>query len=84
MPIIYRKTVAAFEGTCAVEEAEELMLWLKSNPGAGINLKKCEHLHTSVLQVIMAFRPKFGQPPADPLLKGLTDMILSTTSKQEF
>ena len=76
MPISYKKTVAVLEGVCTVEEAETLWEWLRNNPGGKINLKACEHIHTSILQVLMASGAKISALPADPWLTGLVECVL--------
>ncbi len=57
MPIIYKKTVAVLEGVCEIEEAETLLSWLLEHPKGKLNLKRLEHPHTALLQVLMALRP---------------------------
>ena len=68
MAIEYGKTVAKLQGTCGVEEADELLQWLQANPRGKVNLKGCEHLHAAVLQVLMALRPPLSAAPDDPFL----------------
>lgn len=65
MSVRYSKKIAHFEGVVSVEEAESLRLWLELNPKGKINFAKCEHLHTAVLQVILAMRPAISALPAD-------------------
>ena len=66
MPVSYKKTVAVLEGVCAVEEAEGLLEWLLGHPRGKVNLKRCQHLHSALLQVLMALRPALSAPPEDP------------------
>ncbi|WP_025322986.1 hypothetical protein [Deferrisoma camini] len=66
MPITFKKTVAVLEGVCAVEDAEGLLAWLQSHPRGKVNLKRVEHLHTAVLQVLMAASPAISAWPEDP------------------
>lgn len=68
MTIELRKTVARLEGSCGVEEADELLQWLQANPGGKVNLKSCEHLHAAVLQVLMALQPPLSAEPEDTFL----------------
>lgn len=63
MSIEYKKTVAIMEGECAVEDAEVLLEWILLNPKGKINLKQCEHMHTAVLQVLMAVNPSVSVWP---------------------
>ncbi len=65
MPVTLKKTVAVFDGVCAVEEAETLLAWLQENPKGRVNLKRCTHIHTAVLQVLLAFRPRVSPFPED-------------------
>lgn len=63
MPIKYKKTVAVLEGHCAIEEAETLLAWLLEHPKGKLNLKRLEHPHTAVLQVMMALHPEVSSSP---------------------
>jgi hypothetical protein len=49
--------VIVLEGACRVEDAEPLLGWLQADRGLIVDLTGAEHLHTSVLQVLMAVRP---------------------------
>jgi hypothetical protein len=53
------------EGRCPVEDAEQLLQMLQSNPGASCDLTLCNHLHTAVVQVILAARPPLIGPCGD-------------------
>lgn len=68
MPIRYEKTTAYLEGVCAPEEALELVEWLRGRKAPKVDLKTCEHVHSSVLQVLLALKPKLAAPPAEPFL----------------
>ncbi len=57
MPVRYLRDIARLEGVCAVEDAESLLEWLHEHPDGKLNFKDCEHLHSAVLQVIMAMQP---------------------------
>lgn len=68
MPIRYDRTVAHFEGACLPEEALELIEWLRGQKAPKVDLRACAHLHTALLQVLLAVRPKMVAPPDDPFL----------------
>ncbi|MBF9000386.1 hypothetical protein [Vibrio nitrifigilis] len=68
MPIEYKTRVAHLIDSVAVEEAQELFEWIENTPASSINLKRCSHLHTSVLQTLMYEKPKITALPTDPLL----------------
>ena len=46
------------DGRCAVEEAEPLLQLLQASPAACLDWRQCTHLHTAVLQVILAAQPQ--------------------------
>ena len=52
-------------GTCTVEEAEPLLQMLVAAPGASLDWRRCTHLHTAVIQVVFAARPKLSGPCGD-------------------
>lgn len=63
MPVTFKKSGAVLRGVCAIEEAEELLAWLGDNPKGKVNLHGCEHLHTALVQVLMAARPVVSAMP---------------------
>ena len=65
MPIQFQKNVALLSDFCTVEEAEILLQWLQKHPKAKINLSACRHLHSSVLQVLMAAHLPISAWPED-------------------
>lgn len=65
MPIRFAEDAARFEGVCAVEEAEPLLEWLRGREAPKVDLSACEHAHTAVAQLILAFRPAIIAPPPD-------------------
>lgn len=68
MTIRFDKGTAVVEGVCGPEEALELLEWLRGRKTPRVNLKACDHLHTAVLQILLAVRPKLTAPPDDPFL----------------
>ncbi len=66
MPVIYKQTVAVLEGSCGDEESDDLLEWLENTPEAKVNLKACQHLHSSMVQVLMVQRPEITLEPGDP------------------
>lgn len=77
MTIRYLKKHAALEGVVSVEDAESLLQWLQQQASPAVHLGKCEHVHGSVLQVLLALRPRVVAPPADPWLAGALAGALS-------
>jgi hypothetical protein len=42
------------EGACTVEDAEPLLQMLQADPTPSVDWTTCSHLHTAVVQVILA------------------------------
>lgn len=58
-------TAIILDGNCPVEEAEPLLQLLQATPTASLDWRQCTHLHTAVLQVILAARPPLIGPCGD-------------------
>lgn len=75
MPIEFKRRSAVLTAACEVEEAETLHGWLLEHPGASLNLRHCDYLHSAVLQVILAAREvaniTLDPQPEDPWLQGV-------------
>ena len=54
------------DGRCSVEDAEPLLQLLNATPQAPCDWSRCSHLHTAVLQVLLATRPALVGPCGDP------------------
>jgi hypothetical protein len=54
------------EGSCPVEDAEPLLQILQGAPQATLDWTTCSHMHTAVLQIILATRPSLIGPCGDP------------------
>ncbi|MFT3856433.1 MAG: hypothetical protein QM742_02590 [Aquabacterium sp.] len=68
MGIRYLKKHAVLEGHVSVEEAEGFMQWLCGQTSPAVDLQACEHVHASVLQLLLIWRPRIRKPPADTWL----------------
>ncbi len=53
------------EGTCGADDAEPLLQLLQATSQARVDWARCDHLHTAVLQVILAARPLLVGPCGD-------------------
>ncbi|WP_119679340.1 hypothetical protein [Indioceanicola profundi] len=69
MTVRWENEVIYLEESCAVEEAETLLELLLTNPGAPVDWSGCRHIHTSLLQVLMAVRPPVQGVPRDAFLE---------------
>jgi hypothetical protein len=54
------------DGVCPVEDAEPLLQMVQKTPAARLDWTRCTHLHTAVLQVILAARIAPAGPCGDP------------------
>jgi hypothetical protein len=55
--------VVVLEGDCQVDEAEQLLEFLLANPSAEVDWSDCGQLHTALIQVLLAVRPKMRGSP---------------------
>jgi hypothetical protein len=54
------------EGSCTAEEAEPLLQMLQDGPCPKLDWTTCSHVHTAVLQVVLAAKPALIGPCGDP------------------
>lgn len=71
MTIKYRKKISHLIGSVGVEDAEVLFNWLQENRKCKLNLAKCEHLHTSVLQLMIFIKSNISVWPENQALAQL-------------
>jgi hypothetical protein len=57
------------EGICPAEDAEPLQRLLLEHPGAAVDWRMCDEVHTAVLQVLLAARPSIKGPPRAAFLQ---------------
>ncbi len=60
--------VIHLEGACPIEEAEPLLRLLAGQPAAAIDWRRCDHVHSAIIQLLLAARPRLIGPPADGFL----------------
>jgi hypothetical protein len=48
------------EGDTPVEEAEPLLVLLLAHPSAALDLSACNHMHTAIVQVLLAAQRPVG------------------------
>ncbi len=61
--------VIRLEGQCRVEDAEPLLGWLQADRSRVVDLTDTEHLHTAVLQILMALKPSIHGTAKDPFIR---------------
>lgn len=83
MPLQLGSRTAILAGVVTVEDTESLATWLRtrgsSRTPARVNLAAATHLHTSVLQALMAGRVQVSVPPTDPFLQTWVAPLLAPT-----
>jgi hypothetical protein len=52
------------EGECPSDDAEILLQHLAAAPATTVDLRNCERAHTSVIQILLAAKPRLLGPPA--------------------
>jgi hypothetical protein len=57
------------EGNCLVEDAERLLQLLQVSPAPACDWSRATHIHTSVLQVVLAARPTLVGGCGDPWIQ---------------
>ena len=77
MPIEFKKKQAFLRDIVTVDEAEGLLEWLQSKPGARVDLSECSHLHPANLQVLMAAACRVSAWPADAALSAWLQTALT-------
>lgn len=81
MPIEFQKHRIAFQGVVTVEEAESLVEWLQTEPGAQVDLSACSHMHTANLQVLIAGGIAVSSWPRDSTLRAWLETALISAER---
>jgi len=68
MPLRLDGEVLHLDEECGVEEALALLEHLTTTPPPAVDLRGCTHLHTALVQVLAACRPRTVAPPDDAFL----------------
>lgn len=76
MPVVIEVGRARIDGAARVEDAEALVSFLENTPDGEVDLAGASHLHTAVLQVLMAYRPDISAMPDQPMLLALSPFLL--------
>ena len=67
-------------GHCSSEDAELLQRYLLDLPGASVSWGACEHLHTAVLQILLAANPVLSDIPSNAFLKAHVAPLLNVSA----
>ena len=86
MPLQLGSRTARLTGVVTVEDAEPLAVWLRARAGARtparVDLGTCTHLHTAVLQVLLAAHVQVTVPPVDPFLRDWVAPLLQPAPRR--
>lgn len=77
MPIEFKEKICIFSGICSIEEAESFLEWLLVTEESEIDLSQCEHIHTAILQAILAVKPKIKGNFQNPSLASWLNVTLA-------
>jgi hypothetical protein len=71
MSVLFDGNVARLHGDCPVADAETLATGLQAYPDCKIDLSAAGHLHTAVVQILLAFDAEISGNPTDAFLTGV-------------
>jgi hypothetical protein len=80
MPLNFAEDMAVADGASIVEDALTLLEFLQSHATAKVDLSSCTHLHTAVLQVLLAARPEIVALPREVFLARWLSQVLGQPS----
>ena len=64
------------EGDCPIDDAEALLRYLVETPGATIDWRDCERVHTAIVGVLLASGAPLRGPPAGAFLRTWVEPLL--------
>jgi hypothetical protein len=66
--VTFSKNVATLTSVVTVDDAEPFTEWLRTTAHPRVRMAGCTHLHASVLQALLAARPKIASLPTTAFL----------------
>jgi hypothetical protein len=78
MAIEYKKNQAKFIDVVSIDETEALVEWLQSKNNIKIDLASCSHLHSAILQVLIAVQVRIAVWPRDANLRAWLESVLKS------
>lgn len=69
MSVTLEHEIAYLIGDCRVEDAEPLLAYLQSGTERAVDLTAAGHLHTAVVQLLIAFKPHVIGPATDTFVQ---------------
>ena len=74
-------TVIRISGVTPPDEGDELLAMLRENPGVPVDLSELEHLHTALLQMMLAAKAQVTAWPVDEFWKKCFDFNISEANR---
>lgn len=81
MPISFQNNLAQCSGVCDIEEAESLLEWVLKKRKPKCDLSELEHIHTAILQVIIAANIEVVAVPTDPKLGRVLPALITRAQR---
>ena len=69
MTVVIEKDRILIQGICGADDVEVLMSALRAHGSSIVDLSEADHLHTAILQVLLAFRPSITGTPRDTFIR---------------
>ncbi len=77
MSVSLESNIIHLKGACRVEDAEPLLAMLQADEERSVDLTVAGHLHTAVVQILLAVRPKVRGVSSDPFIRSWIQPLLS-------
>lgn len=75
--------IIRLEGRCPVEDAEPLLTLLLGDGHRTVDLSASEMLHTAIVQLILAFRPRLTGDSADGFMRDWVQPALGADTRHD-
>jgi hypothetical protein len=69
MSVRVEGSVIYLEDDCHVEQAEHLLQTLQEDPARSVDLSRCRHLHSALVQVLLSHGVQVSGEPTDSFLR---------------
>ena len=77
MTVVIEKDRILIQGIYGADDVEVLMSALRAHGSSIVDLSEAGHLHTAILQVLLAFRPSITGTPRDTFIRAWLIPILA-------
>ncbi len=81
MSVVMENGVVRLEGDCPVEEAETLVGLLQGSGVSGADISQCRHLHSALVQALLAFRVPIVGESQTPLIRDFVTPALELAGR---